>query len=564
MLRALSIENIAVAKNLDIEFDSGFTVLTGETGAGKSIIIDSISLLLGAKGQRDLIRHGASKASVTAIFSDEQDENGELSEIGVQPDENGELTLLRTLSADGRSGAKINGKSVSLSLLRECAEKLLALHGQEETASLYDPRAYIRVLDDYGESGSLLQTYSEIYDQMVGKRSEIHQLHKSMEERSMMIDILKYQLAEIDKARITSADEEEKLIKLRDKLRDREVIAKNAGLVYRALAPSDKGASAAYLLERAAAALHQLGGVMEGAEEAAGKLMEYRIEVIDIAERARDVIDLDELDGEDPDRQLDRIEGRLNLLSRLKKKYGGSLPDVIAFRENAAKKLHDIEFGESRLEELEREYKQLAKKGKEAADALSAHRRESAVRLGDEVMDTLRFLDMPKVRFYVEIRPLREDGKEKFTALGTDEVDFTVVTNPGDAPQSLSKTASGGEMSRIMLALKSAQAKKTGAGTVIFDEIDTGVSGGTSERIGIKLRELSKGAQVICVTHSAQVAAHAHQHLLIEKKEVDGRAESSVRTLAMEERIGELARIIGGIEVTENQYTAAKELLKNI
>ena len=564
MLRALSIENIAVAKNLDIEFDSGFTVLTGETGAGKSIIIDSISLLLGAKGQRDLIRHGASKASVTAIFSDEQDENGELSEIGVQPDENGELTLLRTLSADGRSGAKINGKSVSLSLLRECAEKLLALHGQEETASLYDPRAYIRVLDDYGESGSLLQTYSEIYDQMVGKRSEIHQLHKSMEERSMMIDILKYQLAEIDKARITSADEEEKLIKLRDKLRDREVIAKNAGLVYRALAPSDKGASAAYLLERAAAALHQLGGVMEGAEEAAGKLMEYRIEVIDIAERARDVIDLDELDGEDPDRQLDRIEGRLNLLSRLKKKYGGSLPYVIAFRENAAKKLHDIEFGESRLEELEREYKQLAKKGKEAADALSAHRRESAVRLGDEVMDTLRFLDMPKVRFYVEIRPLREDGKEKFTALGTDEVDFTVVTNPGDAPQSLSKTASGGEMSRIMLALKSAQAKKTGAGTVIFDEIDTGVSGGTSERIGIKLRELSKGAQVICVTHSAQVAAHAHQHLLIEKKEVDGRAESSVRTLAMEERIGELARIIGGIEVTENQYTAAKELLKNI
>lgn len=564
MLRALSIENIAVAKNLDIEFDSGFTVLTGETGAGKSIIIDSISLLLGAKGQRDLIRYGASKASVTAIFSDEQDENGELSEIGVQPDENGELTLLRTLSADGRSGAKINGKSVPLSLLRECAEKLLALHGQEETASLYNPRAYIRVLDDYGESGSLLQTYSEVYEQMVEKRNEIHQLHKSMEERSMMIDILKYQLAEIDKARITSTDEEEKLIKLRDKLRDREVIAKNAGLVHRALAPSDKGASAAYLLERAAAALHQLGGVMDGAEEAAGKLMEYRIEVIDIAERARDVIGFDELDGEDPDRQLDRIEGRLNLLSRLKKKYGGSLPDVIAFRENAAKKLHDIEFGESRLEELEREYKQLAKKGKEAADALSMYRRESAVRLGDEVMETLRFLDMPKVRFYVEVRPLREDGKEKFTVLGTDEVDFTVVTNPGDAPQSLSKTASGGEMSRIMLALKSAQAKKTGAGTVIFDEIDTGVSGGTSERIGIKLRELSKGAQVICVTHSAQVAAHAHQHLLIEKKEVDGRAESSVRTLAMEERIGELARIIGGIKVTENQYTAAKELLKNI
>ncbi len=564
MLRALSIENIAVAKTLDIEFGSGFTVLTGETGAGKSIIIDSISLLLGAKGQRDLIRHGETGASVTAIFSDLGDEGGELSSIDIYPDENGELTLKRTLSIDGRNGAKINGKSVSLSQLRRCTERLLALHGQEETASLYDPHVYVRILDDYGESQGLLQIYSAVYSEMVNKRNEIAQLRQSMEERSMMIDILKYQISEIDKARIADAGEEEKLEKLREKLRGREQIAKNANLVHRALAPSDKGASAAYLLERASTALQQLDGIMDGASEAAALLMEYRIELIDIAERARDVIDLDELDGEDPERQLDRIEGRLSLISRLKKKYGGSLEDVISFRENAAKKLSDIEMGESWLEELECEYKRLAKKGKEAAEALSAHRRKAAMRLGDDVMDTLRFLDMPKVRFYVDIRPMRENGKEKFTALGIDEVDFTVVTNPGDAPQSLSKTASGGEMSRIMLALKSAQAKKVGAGTVIFDEIDTGVSGGTAERIGIKLRELSKGAQVICVTHAAQVAAHAHQHLLIEKKEVDCRAESDVRPLGKEERVAELARIIGGIEVTENQYTAARELLKNI
>lgn len=510
MLRALSIENIAVAKTLDIEFGSGFTVLTGETGAGKSIIIDSISLLLGAKGQRDLIRHGETGASVTAIFSDIGDEGEDLSAIDIYPDENGELTLKRTLSIDGRNGAKVNGKSVSLSQLRRCTERLLALHGQEETASLYDPHAYVRILDDYGESHILLQAYSAVYSEMVKKRSEIAQLRQSMEERSMMIDILKYQISEIDKARIADAGEEEKLEKLREKLRGREQIAKNANLVHRALAPSDKGASAAYLLERASAALQQLDGIMDGANEAAAQLMEYRIELIDIAERARDVIDLDELDGEDSDRQLDRIESRLSLISRLKKKYGGSLEDVISFRENAAKKLSDIEMGESRLEELEDEYKRLAKKGKEAADALSAHRREAAVRLGDDVMDTLRFLDMPKVRFYVEIRPMRENEKEKFTSLGIDEVDFTVVTNPGDAPQSLSKTASGGEMSRIMLALKSAQAKNAGAGTVIFDEIDTGVSGGTAERIGIKLRELSQGAQVICVTHSAQEIGRAH------------------------------------------------------
>ena len=564
MLRALSIENIAVARDLDIEFDGGFTVLTGETGAGKSIIIDSIALLLGAKGQRELIRYGETGASVTAIFSQLEDQDGELLALGIKPDENGELSITRTLSADGRNGARINGKSVPLSQMRRCTEKLLALHGQTETASLYDSRAYIQILDDYGESGPLLHSYAGIYEEMVKKHGEIVELRRSMEERAMMIDILKYQISEIDKARITDAKEEEKLEKLRQKLRDREQIAKNVSLVSRALAPSDKGVSAAYLLERASAALQQLSGVMEGAEEAASQLMEYRIEVIDIAERARDVLDLEELDGEDPDRQLDRIEGRLSLLSRLKKKYGGSLGEVLAFRENAAKKLSDIEQGESRLEALEGEYRQLVRAGKEAADALSAHRRSAAVRLGDEVMETLRFLDMPKVRFYVEIRPMRENGKEKFTSLGVDDVDFTVVTNPGDAPQSLSKTASGGEMSRIMLALKCAQAKRAGVGTVIFDEIDTGVSGGTAERIGIKLRELSGGAQVICVTHSAQVAAHAHQHLLIEKKEVDGRAESCVRLLDKEQRVAELARIIGGIEVTEHQYTAARELLKNI
>ena len=563
MLRALSIENIAVVRRLDIELDSGFTVLTGETGAGKSIIIDSISLLLGAKGQRDLVRYGEKNASVTAIFCNIARDNA-LETAGVLPDENGELVLCRTLSADGRSGAKINGKSVSLAELRTCAQALLALHGQEETATLYDARAYVRILDDYADSGTLLAEYSDIYSAMVDKKNEIAGLRQSMQERSMMIDILKYQIAEIDKAHITDAGEEEKLERVRKKLRDREQIAKNASLVHRALAPTDKGASAAYLMERAAASLRQLDGILDGAGEASDRLLEYRVEIIDIAERARELFDFDDSDGEDPDKQLDRIEGRLSMLSRLKKKYGGDLAAVLAFREEAAGRLSDIENGESRLSELEAEYKQLLRKGKVAADRLTEHRRAAAVRLGDEVMDTLRFLDMPKVRFYVEIRPSEENGKEKFTPLGLDDVEFTVVTNPGDAPTSLSKTASGGEMSRIMLALKSAHAKKTGAGTVVFDEIDTGVSGGTAERIGIKLRELSAGTQVLCVTHAAQVAAHAHQHLLIEKKEVDGRAQSSVRVLDRAQRVSELARIIGGIEVTQNQYTAAEELLKNI
>ncbi len=549
MLKALSIQNIAVAKDLNIDFTDGFTVLTGKTGAGKSVIIDSIALLLGAKGQRDLIRQGEKSASVLAVFDGEAGQGGF--------DANGELTIERALSQDGRSSAKINGKSVSLSLMKETASKLLALHGQNDTVSLYDRAEHILLLDEYADTLEDVAVYGEIYSKLTEKKAEISDLEKSLDDRSMMTDILKYQISDIDKARIQDPSEEEKLEKLRTKIKSIEQITKNANLVYRALAPGEKGASCAYLMERAAQALRQLSDVMDNAEELALKLEEYRYDIIDIAEQAKDLVD-----GEgmvDPEKQLDIIESRLAAFSRLKKKYGPTLEDVIAFRDDAKRKLRDLEGGEERMEELQFEYREIAKKASSAAEIITEKRREAGKRLADEVMATLKSLDMPKVRFFVDIR--KATGEDKFNPRGTDEVDFTVITNPGEEAQPLYKIASGGELSRIMLALKCAQTKKSAQSTVIFDEIDTGVSGGTAERIGLRLESLAENIQVICVTHSAQVSAHAGSHYLIEKKEVGGRMESSVRVLEGEERVAELARIIGGINVTEMQYSAARDLL---
>lgn len=549
MLRALSVENIAVAKHLNIEFGDGFSVITGKTGAGKSVLMDSVALILGAKSSREIIRHGETSAAVSAVFCGEPD-------TGVF-DSNGEAFICRTLSADGRGSAKINGRSVSLAALKEASESLLSLHGQNEAASLYDRSRHILILDDYAGCEAALEEYRSVYNRLTDKKNEISALKKSMTDKNMMTDILKYQISEIDKVKITDINEEEKLEKIRLKLKSLEAVTKNANLVYRALAPGEKGASAAYLLDRAAAALRQLSEVMDGAEEMADRLQEYRIEVVDIAETARDLIDNDE-DG-DPERRLDRIETRLAAFSRLKKKYGSTLEEIVTFRDEAKKKLRNLEAGDDRIAELEAEYSALKKEAGEKAAVITELRRGGAVRLAEEIMATLKFLDMPKVRFFVEVRSIQ--GEDKFTPRGCDTVDFTVVTNPGEEPQSLALIASGGEVSRIMLALKCAEAKKNGVGCVIFDEIDTGVSGGTSERIGIKLSELAHDAQVICVTHSAQVASHADHHYLIEKKEIDGRAESFVKELSDDDRVGEIARIIGGINITDKQMNAAVEML---
>lgn len=557
MLRILRIENIAVAREVELELDRGFSVLTGETGAGKSILIDGLTLVLGGRISKDMIRPGEKNASVTAIFSDVENILPELDGLGIHPDEEGEITVRRVFSEDGKSSTKINGKSASVSELRELSSLLVNINGQNDTHTALDQSTHIELLDEYSELDR--SAYSELYREYLDAVRNLKEIKESLRDRSMMTDILKYQIKEIDAAKLSDPEEEEKLEKLRIKLKDIEKISKYTGIVVRALSQSEKGVTAAYMLEKAQAALEQLGGVMENAQELAEKLESMRYEIIDIAEQASDLIDSD---MQNPEEKLDHVEKRLSLISRLEKKYGADISEILSFREEAAKKLDTLESGDLAVKEAEAVLAKAYAAALAEAERLSGIRSENAKILSDQVGASLKYLDMPKARFEVKVsRDYSSDGKEILNPNGCDSVCFMFTANPGYPMKELSKVASGGELSRTVLAIKCALAGKQGVDTVIFDEIDTGVSGATSQKIGMKLRELSKHIQVICVTHSPQVASLADAHFFIHKSEKDGKAESFVRLLTDEERISEIARIIGGVTVTDKQIQAAREML---
>lgn len=557
MLRILRIENIAVAREVELEFGRGFSVLTGETGAGKSILIDGLTLVLGGRISKDMIRPGEKNASVTAIFSGVENILPVLDDLGIHPDGEGEITVRRVFSEDGKSSTKINGKNASVSDLRELSSLLVNINGQNDTHTALDQSTHIELLDEY----SVLDrsAYSELYREYLDAVRELKEIKESLRDRSMMTDILKYQIKEIDAAKLSNPDEEEKLEKLRIKLKDIEKISKYTGIVVRALSQSEKGVTAAYMLEKAQAALEQLGGVMENAQELAEKLESMRYEIIDIAEQTSDLIDSD---MQNPEEKLDHVEKRLSLISRLEKKYGADISEILSFREEAAQKLDALESGDLAVREAETALAKAYEAALAEAKRLSGIRSENAKILSDQVGASLKYLDMPKARFEVKVsRDYSSDGKEILNPNGCDSVCFMFTANPGYPMKELSKVASGGELSRTVLAIKCALAGKHGVNTVIFDEIDTGVSGATSQKIGMKLRELSKHIQVICVTHSPQVASLADTHFFIHKSEKDGKAESFVRLLTDEERISEIARIIGGVTVTDKQIQAAREML---
>lgn len=557
MLKNLSITNIAVAKTLDIELEGGFSVITGETGAGKSIVIDCLGLLCGGKAGREMIRTGETKAMVSGIFEDLSPEAvSALEAEGVSPDENGELEITRILSADGRGSVKINRRPCPLSVLKEIGPWLLQIQTQDERTQLTDKSSYTAMLDSFAESTGLLENYRSAYTKLSAKRQEIRELTEAMRERNMLLDIYKYQLQEIDGARLGADDEEEKLLRLRTKCKNAERVRKHSALVYKALEQNEKGMSAADLIEKAEGALEQLSDVLDDAAEMAKQLEGYRYEIIDIADRVRKLIDDDELNS--PENKLTNIESRLYTIDKLKKKYGATISEIKAFRKATAAKIDDMESGDIRLRELEKEESVLVDEAAEAAAKLHDCRIEAAERLTKGILADLQFLEMPKVRFSIQVvkRPEKEN---LFASDGWDDVDFLLSVNPGEAMQSLGKVASGGELSRVMLALKASVSDKTG--TVVFDEIDTGVSGSTAERIGILLKKLSTRNQVLAVTHSPQVAARADTHYRIAKQIIDGRAESSIATLQPDERVEELARIIGGIDVTETQRKTAQEML---
>lgn len=560
MLASLHIENVAVIRSLDIDLCRGFSSMTGETGAGKSIMIDSVGFLLGARADREMLRHGEKTALVSAVFEAlSTQELAALSAAGISPDEEGRLLLQRTLSSDGHSTVRINGRAVTLAVLREIAPALIHIHGQSDNRLLTDPENHIRILDAYAEIGESRVTYEAAYAKLTDVRRRLRELTIDEGERLRMIEMLRFQIADID-AVSPVAGEEETLQEKRLYLKNAEKINKQTSFAYRALKGSEKG-SVTYILSRTTQALDQLDGVLPKVAELSEKLDGLMWQIDDIAEQIADATDV--CDG-DPTEELNRIEDRLHGISRLIRKYGPTLEDVVTFREKAAARLDELEGVDSRRAELEKEERAAIKEARAAADVLHTAREKAAALLQKEITEALVFLDMPAVRFAVKVAAMRDGELPLFDRNGYDHVAFMIATNPGEALAPMVKIASGGELSRIMLALKSVITDKDGISTVIYDEIDTGVSGKTARKIGVKLKESSARTQILCVTHSAQIASLADTHFLIEKRERDGRAETSVKVLSGEARVEELARILGGLSVTESQRRAAMDMLAGV
>lgn len=550
MLRSLHIENIAVIRRADVDFREGLSVLTGETGAGKSMIIDSINLLLGNRVSREMIRSGESQAVVSAVFDGlSAGTLSALEELGF-PCEDGSLMLRRTVSADGRSQTKLNGQTITQAMQRQITPMLISIHGQMDSHKLLQKGTHLELLDAYAHPEAEREAYAAAYQSYRAAQRKLSALSGDEAEKLRRQEMLSFQLSDIDACKLRVGEEEE-AVRERDRLLNLEKINRQVRLAYKYLAGGEKS-DAADLLRRAQTALLSLGGIVDGVEVLSERLAEAESEVIDVAET---VAGLADDDREDPTARIDRLEGRLEQISKLKRKYGNSVEAILAYRDKIAAELDSLDLSEENRMKMESECKELRRQAEKCAEALSVLRKKGAVRVVEEVTEALRFLDMPKVRFEVSITP------SELNENGADDVEFLIATNAGEPVQPLARIASGGELSRMMLALRSVLDDRDGTTTVIFDEIDSGVSGKTSRKIGLKLHETAERSQVLCVTHSAQIASLADVHYLISKGEKNGRAETEVRELTEDERVEEIARILGGIEVTASQRDAAREMI---
>ena len=553
MLKELSIENIAIVKKECIEFDNGFSVLTGETGAGKSIIIDSIGLIMGARFSKELIRSGEENARVSALFTELTDhEKDFLENAGFPAEDDGTFFIQRKISVSGASSAIVNGRTVTVSVLRTIGEFLINIHGQHASQALLEEENHILYLDAMANDSSLLSEYSKIYEEYSETKNKIEELKKKENEKERTIELLKYQLNDIDSVK-PKKGEEEALEISKKKIADAEKISKYSTLVYRALYRNEKGLSASELISKASDAISILSDIIPDAASYVETLRDFAYRIEDIAETIHKECDVG---YKNPSEILDRIESRLNSISKLKRKYGSTVEDIIAYREKIATELKSLEHSEETITDLSNDLKEIKDRLSEKAAKITEVRNIAAKDLEERIVSELRFLEMEKVRFKISVTPLKE-----FSANGNDAVSFLVSANPGEPLLPLSKIASGGELSRTMLALKCALADNERTPTLIFDEIDTGISGKTSHKIGIKLSDCAKSCQVICVTHSPQIAAVAKSHFMVSKREISGRTESDVKKLSYDERIHEIARIIGGATINAQTIAAAKDLV---
>lgn len=551
MLSRLYIENIAVIERAEIEFDRGFNVLTGETGAGKSILVDAIHAVLGERTSRELIRTGAQKAFVSAQFDGLSDAAAAaLRAMDVEPDEaDGMLLLQREIRADGRSSVRINDRPATLSRLREVGQALIDIHGQHENQSLLRPERHMTYLDRMGGYTETLASCRRAYEAYAAAVRELRALRTDDAEKARRMDRLRYEIDEIEAASVT-VGETETLRARREILLNAERIAAALGGAYAALQGGEETDGALGLLQNGAGLLDEVAGVMPACGALGQRMQGLVYELEDIASELHDLQD----DNESSPYELDEIETRLETLGRLTRKYGDE-EATLAYLASAREELDRIERADELLEEATRKTRVLYREAVRTAEELTAKRRETAHRFCEAVGKELAFLDMPSVRLEVEIKP-RSMGPD-----GADEVAFLISANPGEPPRPLARIASGGELSRMMLAIKTVLADIDDIDTMIFDEVDTGISGRAAYKVGRKLHEVSRSRQIISITHLAQMAAQADAHLLIEKKVNDGRTFTSVRALSFTERVRELARINGGDAITESQCRTAEELL---
>ena len=537
----------------DIQFDKGFNVLTGETGAGKSIVVDAIGAIIGERTSRDLIRTGAKSSLVNAVFTG-LPELDWFRENGVGPDEEGNLLIQREIQPDGKNICRINGRLITVSQLRQLGRLLLNIHGQHDGQQLLDERCHLDYLDGFGATGEELAAYRICYDKLAAIRREISSLRMDEAEKARRIDSLEFQIGELERAELRSGEEEE-LTERRDLLRNAGKLMESVEGAHLALSGDDEREGAAALLGEAEQSLHAAGRISTQAAELLEKLVELRCAADDIAEQIRDLRDAFDFEpGE-----LDQIESRLDVLHRLKKKYGDSVDEMLDYLDRCKKELDEIQFSTDTIARLEKEQSKALADARKAAETLSQSRKKAAKALEQRIQSELAQLDMPKVRFQVEFGP--KPGEFAMDDTGMDEVQFLMSANVGEDLKPIQKIASGGELARIMLALKNVLAENDQVGTMVFDEVDTGVSGRAAQKVAEKLADVAHAKQVLCVTHLPQLAAMADVHFSVEKGERGGRTYTQVERLTRQRRCEELARLTSGEHITDATLGAAGELL---
>ena len=548
MLSLLHIENIAVIERSDITFDRGFNVLTGETGAGKSIVIDAISAILGERAYRDMIRTGTSKASVRAVFTDVP-EYPWFAENGVDYDP--ETIIQREIYLDGRNVCRVNGCIVTVSILRKLGIQLINIHGQHDSASLFDEANHLVFLDDFAENEQLRQEYNEKYRAVEELRRQIDRISMDESEKLRRMETLRFQIEEISKAQL-EAGEDEQLEARRKVLQNAEKLSDGMNTAVECLYGGDETDGAASLLADAEYALSRLSRFTDAYSQLQERISDLMYQVQDVSQELRDARDELAYSGD----ELEKIEARLDVIHRLRRKYGVTCADILEYLDNAQKELDEIEFADDHVERLKKKLKTAEKEAWATALELRKNRQEAAQRMSVQILTELSQLDMPKVQFSCEFTQL------ELTPNGADAVAFYMSANAGEALKPMSKVASGGELARIMLAMKNVLAQQDQIATLIFDEVDTGVSGRAAQKVAEKLKSVARNKQVLCVTHLPQIAAMGDTHMLIAKAERDGRTYTSVTPLDYEGRAWEVARIIGGAQITETTLQSAREMLQ--